>query len=86
MEIQNKLVKILNTVLSLAYDNDEYEVLLHGLDFDTNIVEEFDLGSLDIMEFNTLIQDEFDVDIEDDNLLTINSIAACIEHARGAHF
>ena len=85
MEIQSKLVELLSKMLNILYDKDKSEALNSNFNFDINIVEEFDLNSLDMIEFGLLIQEEFDVDINDDDyeeLITINRFANFIEKQR----
>lgn len=66
------------TLLVREYTNNNALVLSK----DMSIIKDLDVNSLDLVNLVVLIEDEFDVEIEDEeikNLKTISDVMICIE-------
>ncbi|TCS41941.1 acyl carrier protein [Reinekea marinisedimentorum] len=82
MNAHKKLLAIFNSTFEIVHQSKEGDVLLNTVTLDDNLAQKFDLDSLDMIEVFLRIQDEFGVEIDEDDyekLMSLNDILAYID-------
>lgn len=71
--MEEKIMEIIRNQFNLDEDQ---------LDLDTNFQEDLDADSLDLIEMIMVFEDEFDVEIEDEDVTNIATVSDAIEEVK----
>lgn len=67
--------KKIQEIISIQFDID-----IEDIKEETSFQEDLNVDSLDLVELIMAIEDEFDIEIEDENMLDITKVGDVVEH------